>query len=41
MTWDAGSFWFGLRRAGLVSLLARNVQRLVRAFALGIDSEAL
>ena len=39
--WDAGLLWFGPRRAGVISLLARHVQKLVRAFALDINSEAL
>ncbi|MCJ7526630.1 MAG: hypothetical protein MUO37_00725 [Methyloceanibacter sp.] len=32
---------FGPRRAGVVSLLARHVQKLVRAFAFGVDSKTL
>ena len=32
---------FGPRRAGVVSLLARHVQKLVRAFAFGLDSKTL
>ena len=33
--------WFGWRYAGMISLLARHIEKLVRAFALGINAEAL
>jgi hypothetical protein len=32
---------FELRHAELVSLLAHHVKKLIRAFALGLDSETL
>jgi hypothetical protein len=35
------SLQFELRHAELVSLLARHVQKLIRAFALGLDTETL
>ena len=33
--------WFGWRYAGMISFLARHIEKLVRAFTLGINAEAL
>lgn len=40
-TLNMGSFGFGSGQASAISLFARHVQKLVGAFAFGIDSEKL